>query len=196
MAKRFIENVTIENAQITWKNFSGEQRQFNTAGDRNFGIIVDLEQAQALLDMGYKVRISEATEEYPARAVVPVKIKYSERSQPRVKMLIHQGTKQVTLDQDSLFALDYANIEKVDAIIRANQYDFNGRQGVNNYLNALYVTIREDELERKYAAVPEADMQGNLKAIEGTVEEDPWATPNGSDDIVEEAPLELEARGF
>jgi len=194
MTKRYIENVTIENAQITWKNFSGEQRMYNNAGDRNFAIILDLDQASALADMGYKVKISEATEEYPARAVLPVKIKYTERSKPRIKMLIQQGTKQVTLDEDSLFALDYANIEKVDAIVRANQYDWNGKQGVTNYLNALYVTIREDELERKYAEIPEADMKGNVLALESGAANDPWGTPGG-DDILEEAPLELE-RGF
>ena len=35
------DNVVIEDAHLIWKNFSGEETQFNRAGNRNFNVIID-----------------------------------------------------------------------------------------------------------------------------------------------------------
>lgn len=183
-------NLVIENARIQWRNFSGEQRQFNDAGKRNFCIMLDDHaQADALSEMGWPVKYAKPLEEGgDTRPFIQANLKYTPRSKPTVKMINSRGI--VTLDEETVFMLDFVAVEKVDLIIRPFHYDWAGREGVKAMLNSIYITIREDELEQKYADVPEVDMNGRtLKAIESG--NDPWATPGG-DEILEEAPLELE----
>jgi hypothetical protein len=54
--------------------------------------------------------------------------------------------------------LDWADFAKVDLIMSPYKYDVNGNQGVSAYLKTIFVTIREDELEQRYADVPEIEM--------------------------------------
>ena len=43
----------IDDARIIYRNFSGEASQFNRAGDRNFSILIDTEEAKdALVNEG------------------------------------------------------------------------------------------------------------------------------------------------
>jgi hypothetical protein len=37
-------NITLENVNIVFRNFSGAEGPFNKAGDRNFGLLVDPER--------------------------------------------------------------------------------------------------------------------------------------------------------
>jgi hypothetical protein len=188
------ENLLIENAKLQWRNFSGEERQFNNKGNRNFCIMLDgVEYAEELEALGWPIKYAKPVEEGgPLRPFIKVNMKYTPRSQPKLHLINSRGIKK--LDEDSAFALDFVDIAKVDLEIRAFRWEFGGKEGVKAMLNSIYVTIRESFLERKYADVPEIDANGNLLAIESAVPNDPWATP-GDDDILEEAPLELE-RGF
>lgn len=160
---RKIENLTFNNAKIKWKNFAGEERApFNAKGNRNFVIeLDDIEQYEALQELGWSPKLQKPTEnnEDP-KPFLPVTVKYTANGRPpRAQLINSRG--RVALNEDSLFALDFADIEKVDLVIRAFQWEFNGRTGVKAMLVSIYVTVHEDELERRYASIPEIDMRGN-----------------------------------
>jgi hypothetical protein len=160
-------NLVMENAKIQWRNFSGDAKPFNDAGKRNICIMIEQDQADALEAMGWPIKYAKALEEGgPLRPFIKADIKYTPRSQPKIKMITSRGMQ--TMDADSVFALDYVGIEKVDLVIRPFKWDFGGKEGVKAMLNSLYMTIREDELDRKYADVPEIDAAGNLLAIESS----------------------------
>ena len=149
-----IPNVTLFDVTIKWPNFSGLEGTYNAKGNRNFAIFLDPEKADELERMGYPVKYLQAREEgEPMQAMLKIKVKYSERSKPpKIVMINSRG--QLELPEDMIGILDWADLEKADLIIRAYQWDFNGKTGVTAYANTVYATIREDELEQKYANVP------------------------------------------
>lgn len=159
------ENLIIENAKIQWRNFSGDAKPFNDAGKRNICIMLDVDQAEALAEMGWPIKTAKPLEEGgPLRPFIKADIKYTAKSQPKIKMITSRGMQ--TMDADSVFALDYVGMANVDLVIRPFKWEFGGKEGVKAMLNSLYMTIREDELDRKYADVPEIDANGNLLALE------------------------------
>lgn len=159
-------NLMIENATIQWRNFSGAAKPFNDEGKRNICIMLDShEQADELEKQGWPIKYAKPLEEGgPTRPFIKADIKYTERSQPIIKMINSRGIQK--MDADTVFALDFVGIQKVDLVVRPYKWDFGGKEGVKAMLNSLYMTIREDALELKYADIPEIDASGRLLAIE------------------------------
>jgi hypothetical protein len=55
--------------------------------------------------------------------------------------------------------LDWAEFENIDLIVSGYDWDVNGKQGTKAYLKKMYVTLVEDELDRKYATRGEESME-------------------------------------
>lgn len=167
------QNLVIEDAKITFRNFAGNEGPFNAKGVRSFAIwLDDAAEAEALADMGWKIKYTKVREDgEPPRAYMPVAIKYHPKvTPPRVKMITSRG--QTSLDEDALEVLDFADLKKVDMIVRPFYWDMpSGAEGVKTMLVSIYATIREDELELKYADVPQAIEGRQQLAIES---DDVW----------------------
>ena len=147
--RKDIPNVTIEGARILFRNFSGEEKQFNPKGRRNFCVILDPDLAEKLVANGWNVKILKPREEGDEpQPYLQVKVMYGARP-PKVVMLTSNNRVEIT--EDTVGMLDWAEIEKVDLVIRPYQYDVNGHQGISAYLKSMFVTIAEDYLEQKYA---------------------------------------------
>lgn len=150
-----IQSVTLQNVRINFRNFAGREAKFNAKGDRNFVIFLDQEVADELSSLGWTVKQLDARNEDEApQAFIKVKVKYSEFAKPpRIVMITSRG--RTNLDESMLDILDWVDIDNVDVIFRAHEGNMNGRDFVTAYAQAVYITIHEDELERKYADVPE-----------------------------------------
>lgn len=173
-----LSNLTVRDARIIFKNFSGAEQQFNAKGDRNFNLVVDPESAEAMREDGWNIKYLKAREEGELpQPILKVKVSYKGRP-PRVVMITSRG--RTNLDEESIAVLDYADIEKIDLILNPYSWVVSGNAGITAYLHAIYVTIREDELERQYADIPEIGPGGQQLAIEAN---NPWG--DGLEDLGE-----------
>ena len=139
----------VEDAKIIYRNFSGVEGQYNRQGDRNFSVIVDQKVADKLIKDGWNVKYTKPRDEEDEPVpFVPVSVNFNNRP-PRVNMLTSVG--RTILTEETVDILDWADIAMIDLIVRGYDWDVNGKSGTKGYLQSMFVTIEEDELERKYA---------------------------------------------
>lgn len=151
---KFINTAQLDDAQIRFRNFSGNPGQYNAQGQRNFCALLPEDVANAMAADGWNVKYLKAREEGDKdQAYIKIKVNFSGPRPPKIWMITSKGRRQ--LDEDMVSMLDWADFAKVDLIMSPYKYDVNGNQGVSAYLQTIFVTIREDELEQRYADVPE-----------------------------------------
>lgn len=148
-------DLIIENARIGFRNFAGEAGKFNNAGNRNFCVFIDnLEDVEKLREGGWNIKFLRPRDEGDIpQAYMQVKVRF-ENVPPKIILITSRG--KTILDESSVNILDWAEIENVDLILNPYAWDVGGRTGVTAYLKSMYVTVVEDELDRKYADLPDA----------------------------------------
>ena len=151
----------IDDAQIRFRNFSGEPGQFNAAGRRNFHVLLPPDVAQALKAQGFNVKYLEPREEGDIpQAHLKVNVKMDGNIPPKIFVINSKGRRQLT--EDMVGMLDWADFAKIDLIFSRYKRDWpDGRTTVTAYLQTFFGTIREDELELRYADVPELESAQN-----------------------------------
>lgn len=160
MAKE-LSNVVLEDARLIFRNFSGKEDQYNRAGDRNFAVLLDEPMAEQLSELGWNVRfLKPRDDEDSPQAYLPVAVSYKARP-PRVVMVTSRGRNQ--LSEEDLNLLDWADIRKADLIVNPYEWVVNGKTGVKAYLKSLFVTIEEDELDLKYADIPDSNSSNVVR---------------------------------
>lgn len=160
-------NLTFENARLVFKNFSGAEGKFNKAGDRNFCLLLSPEDAEAMVKNGWNVKELQPREEgdHP-QPYLKVKVNFPKNGRPpRIVLVTSRG--KTPLDEDTVSMLDWAEVKNVDLIIRPYDWEVNGATGRTAYLKSIFVTIQEDELDLKYADVPDS--------AQSALTSDPWA---------------------
>lgn len=158
MAKNTERQVLIENAHILFRNFAGAEGPYNRAGDRNFAVLLPDELAAKLAKDGWNVKMLQAREEGDAPVpYLQVAVKYENRP-PRIVMI--SSTANTNLNAGTVDCLDYAEIAKADILINPYDWEVNGKSGIKAYLKSMYVTIEEDALELKYAALDGDEHHG------------------------------------
>jgi hypothetical protein len=146
------DTVLMEGVRLIFRNFTGKEGQYNREGDRNFGVILPDDVAEAMLADGWNVKYLKSREEDEDETPVPwlpVKVGYGKGRPPKIMLVTERG--RTALDEETVDTLDWADIVNVDLIVRPYNYDVGGRTGISAYVQSMYVTIEEDALERKYA---------------------------------------------
>lgn len=159
MAKKFIEEINIENAKIIFRNFRGEEKKFNKAGDRNFCVVIeDSEMAQKLADDGWNVRINRYGEgdEEKVTQYIPVSVRFDIRP-PKIFMVNRRG-QAIPMSEESIDQLDFVDFKNIDLTLRPRIWDDNGIDKVKAYLKTMYVTIEEDAFAGKYAEPSDEEL--------------------------------------
>lgn len=168
--KERMPNVTIEDARIIFRNLGGREGEYNREGDRNFCVLIDDETAEKMGQDGWNVKFLKPREEGDTpQAYIPVSVSYKNRP-PRVVLITSRG--RTTLPEDLVEMIDYVDIQKVDMVLNPYQWVVRDNSGVKAYLKSMFVTVMEDELDRKYADVPEIDLQGKPLEIASSAHED------------------------
>ena len=151
MEIRIMKNGTlkIDNARITYKNFSGKKTDFNREGERNFSLIIDsAENADLLKENGWNVKIKQPREEGDLPFMyLKVKVSYKFGG-PNV--YLNSGKVKRILDEETIGSLDGMEIESIDMDLRPSFWTMNGNKGVTPYLDSMWVTQHMDRFAARF----------------------------------------------
>lgn len=148
MAKEKLE-VRIDNARITFRNFSGNEGKFNPAGNRNFAILLPTGIAEKMEADGWYIRWLNNNPDEPPQAMVTVKLNFG--NYPPNVVLVSDGHMS-RMTEENVGKLDFAELQNVDLIIRGYEWEVQGKSGIKAYLKTGYFTLVVDELAKKYEA--------------------------------------------
>lgn len=145
--------ILIEDAKIIFLNFAGKEDKYNREGDRNFCVLLDDDLAAKLTADGWNVKGLKSREAgEPDQPYLEVAVRFKARP-PRIVMIGETTRNRTELDEDSCGILDMVDMVMVDLSIRPYEWAVNDKGGIKAYLKAIYVTIEEDYLDLKYAAL-------------------------------------------
>jgi hypothetical protein len=168
----WINDLEIEDANIkwAWSHFNGAADTFNTEGDRNFVVVLDPEDARALMEIpdGWSIK------EYPGREEgddpeFTIKIKISYRFEaPKIfflkeKEVVDPETGQTTMklrkfrveNESELNDITRGTVKRIDFKASPSRWVRNGEAGVTPYLSEMYVHMVESKIGSMYDDVEE-----------------------------------------
>ena len=154
--------ISIEHAEIGFRNFSGRPNMYNAEGQRNFCVFLDNDFATTLSEDGWNVRWPKNKDEDDNRKpFLQVSLKFD--PYPPNVVMVTKSSGAVKLDENSVGLLDDADIENVDIRIRPYHWTLqDGRTGIKAYVKDLYVTIEEDPFAHKYVTSPMAQAENEI----------------------------------
>lgn len=149
----------IEDARLVFRNFAGAEGPYNREGDRNFCVLLDPETAENMLRDGWNIKFLKSREEGEIdQPYIQVTVGFGKGRPPKLVMITSKGRTDLGEDECEIF--DWCDISVADLIIRPYNWSVGGRGGVKAYLKSLFLTVREDELDLKYADVEYVQARG------------------------------------
>lgn len=155
--------VLMEGVRLIFRNFEGRAGKYNQAGARNFGVILPEDIAAAMASDGWPVKRLNPSEEEKEQGIeqgppwLPVKVAYDRGRPPRIISITSRGRTNIT--EDTVASLDNITMANVDMIVSPYHWTMpTGKSGISVYLQTMYVTVEEDELDRKYAELEAAQQ--------------------------------------
>lgn len=146
----------IDDARICYRNFKGEEGQYNRKGDRNFSLVIpDEEIAEALMNdtnrygIGWNVKIKAPREEGDQPFMtLGVKVKFNDIG-PKIYLI--SGNRRVLLTEETVGMLDDIEIASIDMDIRPYDDEISGKPFRAAYLKSMVVTQNLDRFEARFA---------------------------------------------
>lgn len=149
-------NIKIMNAEIAFRNLSGNPGQYNQRGERYCCVFLDDEVAETLKRDGWNVKTLMPKDEYETpRHYMQIYARF-DHMPPNIFLVTSKG--KTKLEESNVGLIDWAEIENVDLIIRPYDWTLkqSGKSGRKAMIKTMYVTIIEDELDTKYSNVPDS----------------------------------------
>ena len=140
--------LVFQNARIIFRNFSGKPSKYNKNGDRNFCVILPTEEiARKLAEQGWNARIkAPRSDDEDPLCYISVAVNFNHRP-PKIEMHTNRAT--ITLTEETVDDLDYAEIDNIDLSINPRAWeDDDGNLHIKAYLKSMIVDLAMDELER------------------------------------------------
>jgi hypothetical protein len=163
------ETVTFRDAPIIFKNFTGEKRQYNNEGNRNFSIMMREEDALNMKSAGWNIKALKMHEDDDEQLYhIKVAVSYANQP-PQIWLVTGKGSHRTLLSEGLIGMLDRLDSVKIDLVISAFDWEVNGNTGRKAYLQSLYFHQYEDELALEYADMP----QLSAPASDGPLEIEP-----------------------
>lgn len=161
--ENWLPDITIEDAQLRFLNFSGKPDSFNpNGGKRQFSVLIDPKEAPKMEADGWNIKYLKPLEEGdPPQPYLTIAVGYKVRP-PTVVMIGSKGRRN--LDEEDLILLDWADIKSVDLMFSPSRWEVGDKTGIKAYLKSIYVTINENALELKYSDIPRAAEAGLISA--------------------------------
>lgn len=145
------KNLTIEGAKLIFRNFAGVQKDYNPAGCRNFCVMINPDDVPVLLEQGWNVKQLRPKEDGDEpQPYLQVAVRFDNKP-PKIVLVTSGG--QTILDESAVASIDYADIENADVVITPYAWSRNGKSGIKAYLKTAYITIAEDDIEKKYSTL-------------------------------------------
>lgn len=149
MSKNRENNLILEDVRLIFRNFSGRASDYNREGVRGFSVLLETKLAERMERDGWNVKWLPAREEGDERqAHLPVTARYDRGRPPRIFMITSNN--RTPIFEDTVDMLDWADLETVDLTIRPYDWETPTGSGRKAYLQTMYVTLDEDDLDRKY----------------------------------------------
>lgn len=163
MVNKKLGIVNLENHEIAFRNFAGEEKQYNAAGKRNFVVFLAPDTAEQMARDGWNIKqLKQRDEDERPQDYIQVSVSFDKRP-PRIVVIAKD--KKTTLTEDMVDMLDWADIDSVDVVLNPYSWEVQGKSGVKAYVKSLYVNIRLDAFEEKYENLQEVTI-GGLAAVE------------------------------
>ena len=160
-----IDRAKLEGFQITYKNFSGRETNYNREGNRNFSVILDDVTADSMKADGWNVRVKEY-DDGSRRNTLAVAVRFDiDRFRPKVVMVTPKGEhyKTTQLTEETVGILDSARVISADLILNPSPWrNAMGNSGVKAYLQTGYFVVEADEFEDKYAEEESPEEEADL----------------------------------
>ncbi len=157
------KRITVRNAVIMYKNFSGRKTDFNREGNRNFCLCLTTEAADRLLEEGLNVkeRIRDGESSEDSLKYITIKVNLNSEYPPTIATYGTKldGTKyKKVLTAETLGSLDFASFERVDLTFKLFHTVVLDKARTSAYLDDLRVVLRPSDLYGGYyAEYEEAD---------------------------------------
>lgn len=145
-----LPNIFLKDHQLRYPNFSGRQTDLNPQGNRTFEVVLTPEEAQQLSAMGIHVKDKIYNDEQEFRIKVGVNFSFDP---PRAAFCVvdQQGNQKLTnLTEETIGAIDTAEIISSDIVIRPYQRRSKVNPGISLALKGIVVKIQPDPLAELY----------------------------------------------
>lgn len=152
--------VTMEDVTVlpgTWRNFSGKEGAYNREGDRNFAVRLPDDVAKAMAADGWNVKMTKPQDgEDEGNPYLSIAVSFKGR--PPEIYVITTAKGRVRLGENEVATLDWLNYDVADIIVSPYEWSVRENSGIKAYLQKMFVVIKEDALDLKWADVQEREQ--------------------------------------